>query len=155
MFVLQIEPLSEHGCTLFVRWCNYYTCQGLRRYYTCQASGNTTLAKASSDDHGGIANNSFPCADSDNIIGVVLSSEQHFKNNNNSLRILVVRCCGIKTNDGSEIVDFNVDPWKSLKITTYRPILLEWRSEVWWRLKINIATKRGRKLSKKDNPSPS
>ncbi len=96
-----------------------------------KASGDTTLAKASGNDYGGIAKKSIPHVDTDNIIGVALSSEQHYKNRNNFLRILVVMCRGIKTNDGSEIVDFNVDPWKSLKITTYRPILLEWRSEVW------------------------
>ena len=64
-------------------------------------------------------------------------------------------CRGIKTNDGGELVDFDMDPWKSLKGTTYRPSLLEWRSEIRQRLKINITTKRGSKLSKKDNPSPS
>ena len=63
-------------------------------------------------------------------------------------------CCGIKTNDEREIVDFDVDPWMSLKVTTYRPSLLEWRSEVVQRSKINITAKRGSKLSKKDNPSP-
>ncbi len=42
-----------------------------------------------------------------------------------------------------------------MKGTTYRPSLLEWRSEVWQRSKINIATKKGSKLSKKKNPSPS
>jgi hypothetical protein len=120
-----------------------------------KASGDTTLAKASGDDHGGIANNSVPHADMDNIIGVALSSKQHYKNSNNSLRIFAVMCCGIKTNDGSEIVDFDVDPWKLLKVTTYLPSLLEWRSEVWQKSTINIVTKRGSKLSKKDNPSPS
>ncbi len=119
-----------------------------------KASGNTTLVKASGNDHGGTANNSVPCADTDDIMGVVLSSEQHYRNSNNSLRILVVMCRCIKTNDGSEIVDFNVDPWMLLKVTTYCPSLLEWRSEVRQRLKINIATKRISKLSKKDNPLP-
>ncbi len=119
-----------------------------------KASGDTTLAKASRDNHGGIANNSVPCADTVGINGVVLSSEQHYKNSNNSLRILVVMCCGIKTDDGSEIVDFNVDPWALMKVTTYRSSLLEWRSEVQRRSKINIATKMGSKLSKKDNPLP-
>ena len=75
-----------------------------------KSSGNTPLAEASGDDHGGIANNSVPCANMDNIIGVALSSEQHYKNSNNSLRILAVMCRGIKTNDGGEIVDFDVDP---------------------------------------------
>jgi len=119
-----------------------------------KASGDTTLVEASGDDHGGIANNSVPRADMVGINCVALSSEQHYKNSNNSLRILVVMCRGIKTNDGGEIVDFDVEPWKSLKGNTYRPSLLEWRSEVQQRSKINIATKRGSKPSKKDTPSP-
>jgi hypothetical protein len=75
-----------------------------------KASGNTTLAKASCHDHHGIANNFVPHADTVGIDGVPLSSEQHYKNSNNSLRILVVMCRGIKTDDGGEIVDFDVDP---------------------------------------------
>jgi hypothetical protein len=121
-----------------------------------KASGNTTLAQASGDDHGGIANNPVPRADMVSINGVALScSEQHYKKNNNSLRILAVMCRGIKTDDDGEIFDFDVEPWKSLKGNTYRPSLSEWRSEVQRRSKINIATKRGSKLLKKDNPSPS
>jgi len=108
-----------------------------------KASGDTTLAKASCDDYGGIANNSVPRADMVSINGVALSSEQHNKNSNNSLRILAVMCRGIMTNDGGEIVDFDVEPWKPLKGNTYHPSLLEWRSEVQRRSKINIATKRG------------
>ncbi len=44
---------------------------------------------------------------------------------------------------------------RGLKGITYRSSLLEWRSEVQQRSKINITTKRGSKLSKKDNPLPS
>ena len=76
-----------------------------------KASGDTTLAKASCDDHDGIANNSVPRADRVGIDGVPLSSEKHYKNSNNSLRMLAVMCCGIKTNDKGRIVDFNEDPW--------------------------------------------
>ena len=116
-----------------------------------KASGDTTLAEASGDDHGGIANNSVPRADMVGINGVALSSEQHYKYINYYLRILVVMCLGIKTDDGGEIVEFIVEPCKSLKGNTYRPSLLEWRSEVQRRSKINIATQRESKLSKKDN----
>ena len=52
-----------------------------------KASGDTTLAKASGDDHGGITNNSVPRADTVGINDVALSSEQHYKNSNNSLKI--------------------------------------------------------------------
>ena len=86
------------------------------------------------------------------ILDFGLSSEQHYKDNSNSLRVLAVMCHGIKTEDGCEIVDFDRDPWVSLKVCTYRPSLLEWRIEVWLRAKINIATKKRSKLSKKDNP---
>jgi hypothetical protein len=85
-----------------------------------KASGNTSLAQASGDDHGSIANNPVPRADMVSINGVALScSEQHYKKNNNSLRILAVMCRGIKTDDDGEIFDFDVEPWKSLKGNTY------------------------------------
>ena len=95
-----------------------------------KASGDTTFAEASGDDHSGITNNSVSRVDMVGINGVALSSEQHYKNSNYSLRILAVMCRGIKTDDGGEIVDFDVEPWKSLKGNTCRPRLLEWRSEV-------------------------
>jgi hypothetical protein len=44
---------------------------------------------------------------------------------------------------------------RGLKGNTYRSSLLEWRSEVQQRSKINITTKRGSKLLKKDNALPS
>jgi hypothetical protein len=50
------------------------------------------------------------------INGVAFScSEQHYKKNNNSLRILAVMCRGVKTDDDREIFDFDVEPWKSLR----------------------------------------
>jgi hypothetical protein len=42
-----------------------------------------------------------------------------------------------------------------LKVSTYRPSLSEWRSEVRRRARINLVTKTAKKLSKKDNPTPS
>jgi hypothetical protein len=119
-----------------------------------KSSGDTHFSESSGDDHGGIANNSVPCAESDKVIGLAPTSDQHYKNNNNSLRILAVMCRGIKNNNGGEFVDFNAEPWNSLNHSTYRPSLAEWRSEVKRRSKANIAAKRGSKLSKKDNPSP-
>ncbi len=96
-----------------------------------KAYENTTLAEASGDDHSDIANNSVPFADTVGVHSVLLSSEQHYKSSNNSLRILAVMCRGIKTDDGGEIVDFDMDLWNSLNRTTYRSSLVEWRSEVW------------------------
>ena len=52
------------------------------------------------------------------ILDFGLSSEQHYKDNSNSLRVLAVMCHGIKTEDGCEIVDFDRDPWVSLKVCT-------------------------------------
>ena len=72
-----------------------------------------------------ITTTSIACVDTDSILVFSMSSEQHYKDNNNSLRILAVMCHGINTNDGCEILDFNKDPWTSLKVSTYRPSLSE------------------------------
>ena len=53
------------------------------------------------------------------------SSEEHYKDNNNSLKILAVMCHGLNNEDDSDLINFNKDPWKSLKVTTYRPSLVE------------------------------
>ena len=87
--------------------------------------------------------------------GDLLSSEEHYKKNHNSLKILVAMCHGLKNEDDSDILFFDKDPWASMKASTYRPSLLELKNEVKQRSKTLIATKKGKKLSKKDNPSPS
>ena len=84
----------------------------------------------------------------------LLSSEEHCKKNNNLLKILVAMCHGLKNEDNSDLVNFNKDPWASLKVSTYCPSLAEIKNEVRQRSKILIATEKGKKLSKKDNPSP-
>ena len=86
--------------------------------------------------------------------GDLLSSEEHYKKNHNSLKILVAMCHGLKNEDDSDILFFDKDPWASMKASTYRPSLLELKNEVKQRSKTLIATKKGKKLSKKDNPSP-
>jgi hypothetical protein len=48
--------------------------------------------------------------------GFVLTCEEHYKNNNHSLRILVMVCHGMKNEDNSDLVDFNKDPWALLKV---------------------------------------
>ena len=63
-------------------------------------------------------------------------------------------CHGLKNEDNSDLVNFNNDPWASLKVSTYRPSLAEIKNEVRQRSKILIAIEKGKKLSKKDNPSP-
>ncbi len=110
---------------------------------------------ASGNNHNGITTTSIACADTDGILDFAMCSEQHYKDNKNSLRILAVMCRGVKTVDGCEILDFNKDPWTSLKVSTYRPSLLEWRSEVRRRAKINVHTMKAKTVSKKDNPMPS
>jgi hypothetical protein len=82
-------------------------------------------------------------------------SEYHYKNSNNSLKILLVMCYGLKKDDNSDLLDLNKDPWISSKVTTYRPGLLELKKEVTRRSSIIIATKMGGKVTKKDQPSPS
>jgi hypothetical protein len=64
-------------------------------------------------------------------------------------------CHGLKNEDDSDILFFDKDPWTSMKASTYRPSLLELKNEVKQRSKTLIATKKGKKLSKKDNLSPS
>jgi hypothetical protein len=63
--------------------------------------------------------------------GLALSCEKYYKNNNNLLKILAVICHGLKNEDNSDLVDFNKDPWASLKVSTYCPNLGKWemRSE--------------------------
>jgi hypothetical protein len=80
---------------------------------------------ASGNNHDGITTTSITYADPDGILDFAMCSEQLYKDNNNSLRILAVMCHGIKTGDGCEILDFNKDPWTSLKVSTYCPSLLE------------------------------
>ena len=53
--------------------------------------------------------------------GDLLSSEEHYKKNHNSLKILVAMCHGLKNEDDSDIVIFDKDPWASMKASTYHP----------------------------------
>ena len=46
--------------------------------------------------------------------GDLLSSEEHYKKNHNSLKILVAMCHGLKNEDDSDIVVFDKDPWASM-----------------------------------------
>ena len=64
-------------------------------------------------------------------------------------------CHGLKNEDDSDIVVFDKDPSASMKASTYSPSLLELKNEVKQRSKTLLATKKGKKLCKKDNPSPS
>jgi len=86
--------------------------------------------------------------------GDLLSSEEHYKKNHNLLKILVAMYHGLKNEDDSDIVVFDKDPWASMKASTYRPSLLALKNEVKQRSKTLFATKKGEKLSKKDNPPP-
>ncbi len=87
--------------------------------------------------------------------GFAPSCKENYQNNNNSLRILVTMCHGLKNQDGSDLADFDKDPWALLKVSMYHPNLGEWRNEIRRRARINTATKQSTKVSKKDNPLPS
>jgi hypothetical protein len=63
-------------------------------------------------------------------------------------------CHGLKNEDNSDLVNFDKDPWASLKVSLYHPSLAKLKNEVRRRSKIQIATIKGKNLSKKDNPSP-
>jgi hypothetical protein len=84
--------------------------------------------------------------------GFVLTWEEHYQNNNNSLRILVTMCHGMKNEDGSDLVDLDKDPWALMKVSMYCPNLGKWNNEIRKRARINIPTKQSAKVSKKDNP---
>ena len=86
--------------------------------------------------------------------GDLLSSEEHYKKNHDSLKILVAMCYGLKNEDDSDIVLFDKDSWASMKVSMHHPSLLELKNEVKQRSKILLATLKGKKLSKKDNPPP-
>ncbi len=60
----------------------------------------------------------------------MLSSEEHYKKNHNSLKILVAICHGRKNEDDSDIIVLDEDPWASMKASMYRPSLLELKNEV-------------------------
>jgi hypothetical protein len=87
--------------------------------------------------------------------GFALTCKEHYKNNNNLLRILVTMCHGLKNEDGSDLVNFNKDPCALLKVSMCYPNLAKWRNKIRRRARINITTKQSTKLSKKDNPLPS
>jgi hypothetical protein len=74
----------------------------------------------------------------------LLSSDEHYKKNHNSVLILVAMRLGLKNEDNSDLVDFDKDPWASLKVSTYHPSLAELKNEVKQRSKILIATKKGK-----------
>jgi hypothetical protein len=87
--------------------------------------------------------------------GFAPTCKEHYQNNNNLSRILVTMCHGLKNKDGSDLVDFDKDPWTSLKVSMYCPNLGKWRNEIRRRARINIATKQSTKVSKKNYPTPS
>ena len=78
--------------------------------------------------------------------GDLLSSEEHYKKNHNLLKILVAMCHGLKNEDNSDLVNFDKDPWASLKVSLYRPSLAKLKNEVRRRSKILIATKKKKTL---------
>ena len=60
----------------------------------------------------------------------LLSSEEHYKKNHNLYMILVAMCHGLKNEDNSGFVDFDKNPWASLKVSTYRPSLAKFKNEL-------------------------
>jgi hypothetical protein len=55
----------------------------------------------------------------------LLKSEEHYKKNHNSLKILVAsgNVSGLKNEDNSDLVEFDKNPWASLKVSMYHPSL--------------------------------
>jgi hypothetical protein len=147
-----VSMLSKYGQEKYNHYKDDFSLLPLELCLYCQKS----IAR-------GIDANSGPAGDatvtsvegiSVDSVGFVPTCEEHYQNNNNSLRILVAMCHGLKNNDGSDVVDLDKESWASLKVLMYCPNLIKWRNEIRRRAMINIATKQPSKAPKKDNPLP-
>jgi hypothetical protein len=147
-----VSMLSEYGKEKYNHYKDDFSLSPLELCLYCQKSITR-----------GIDANSGPAGDATgtSVGGISVDREgfaptckEHYQNNNNSLRIFVAMCHGLKNNDGSDVVNLDKEPWASLKVSMYPPNLVEWRNEIRRRAMINIATKQPSKVSKKDNPSP-
>ena len=59
-----------------------------------------------------------------------LSAEHIFEEKNKSMKSLIVLCCGLKNSDGTNLIDINDDPWKSLPVATTKPNAADYKAEV-------------------------
>jgi hypothetical protein len=70
---------------------------------------------------------------SDDIRGIPMtagSAERWLNSKNHSMRTLVVLCRGILNDDGSQILDIMMDPWRLLPLNTIKPKSEEYKVEI-------------------------
>ena len=61
---------------------------------------------------------------------VSVSAEHIFEEKNKSMKSLIVLCCGLKNSDGTNLIDIDDDPWKSLPPLTTKPNAADYKAEV-------------------------
>ena len=61
---------------------------------------------------------------------VSVSAEHIFEEKNKSMKSLIVLCCGLKNSDGTNLIDIDDDPWKSLPVATTKPNAADYKVEV-------------------------
>ena len=153
------EMLSQYGQEKFDHYKDDFPSSQLELCSYCQKSIALSIDVGRSCGAAVITITAVPATAAGDAMGTaggdLLSSEEHYKKNHNLLKILMGMCHGLKNEEDSDIVIFDKDPWASMKVSTYHPSLLELKNEVKRRSKIliAIATKKGKQLSKKDNPS--
>jgi hypothetical protein len=152
------EMLSQYGHEKFDHYKDDFSLSPLERCSFCQKSIALSIHVGRSCGAAVITVTAAPATAAGDVMGTtggdLLSSEEHYKKNHNSLKILVAMCHGLKNEDDSDIVVLDKDPWASMKASTYYPSLLELKIEVKRRSKTLLATKKGKQLSKKYNPPP-
>ena len=65
-----------------------------------------------------------------------MSAEKIFNDKNKSMKSLIVLCCGLLNSDGTNLIDINEDPWKSLPVATTKPSASDYKEEVIRRYKV-------------------
>ncbi len=145
------EMLSQYRQEKFDRYKDDFSLAPVELYFYCQKSIALSIDEGQACGAAVMTVTAAPATAAGDAMGTaggdLLSSEEHYKKKNNSLKILVAMCHGLKNEDNSDIVIFDKDSWASMKASTYRPSLLELKNEVKQRSKILIATKKEKKLS--------
>ena len=77
--------------------------------------------------------NSTSASDMHAAAGMIRNAESVFVSKNSSLKALVVLSAGLKNADGTDLIDLEGEPWKSLPVTTIRPQRVDYAEEISWR----------------------
>jgi len=116
------EMLSQYGQEKFNRYKDDFSLSLLELCSYCQKSIALSIDVGRSCGAAMITITAVPATAAGDVMGTVggdlLSSEEHYKKNHNSLKILVAMCHGLKNGDDSDIVVLDKDPWASMKVST-------------------------------------